>query len=77
MSFKPGTIIRDKSTGKYPHKVLHHYKGAIIVVDLEDRRNPTPLTTIQERDFPNWIDEKYLEVREKKERLIWTLAPVI
>lgn len=74
MSWRPKTIIRNKNTGK-PLLVLHSYKGATVVVDLEDKSNPTPTQVLLERDYTNWIDEKRLEVREKKES--WSDDPEI
>ena len=78
--FKAGTIIRNIKTGK-PLKVLHAYKSAAVVIDLESNENPTPTFTLLERDWDQWCDESKMTVQEKKtnswfdeRQLIWKLA---
>lgn len=78
MSWKAGTIIRNRITGK-PLKILHAYAGAAVVIDLESKDNPTPTFTLLERDWDQWVDEVKMSVKEKKRQwstdepeLIWT-----
>lgn len=79
MSWRPQVKLIDKRTGKL-FLVLHSYKGATVVVDLQNKSNPSPMQVILERDYNNWEDEHKMIAREKKPgwfdegKLEWTLA---
>lgn len=63
--WQPRCIIRNINNG-HPLLVLHAYKTATVVVDLEDRSNPTPTMVLLERDYDNWMDEKKMVCRENR-----------
>ncbi len=75
MSWKSGTIIRNKLSGK-PLLVLQSHKGYTNVVDLLIKENPTPALYLLERDYNQWINEALLNRQEKK-RLSWYDMPTI
>jgi hypothetical protein len=56
--YLPDQVIRHKKTGK-PVLVVHVYRNATIVADLEDPNSPTKIMTILIRDYGDWFpDEK-------------------
>lgn len=78
MSWKPKCIIRNKLTGK-PMLVLHSYKAATIMVDLESGNNPSVALVLLERDYDHWVDETRMHAKVNKSKfgednLIWKLA---
>lgn len=68
MAWKAQTILVNKLDGRLL-KVLFSYQGATVVVDLQDKRNPTPSSTLLERDYDHWEDQSKMVAKLKKKSL--------
>ena len=65
--WRKNDIIRNKKTG-IPYLVKHMYAFiSTEVVDLFDKRSPTPSLTILPKDYSDYVvDEEYTPKKEKK-----------
>lgn len=74
MSWRPKTLLINKENGKML-LVVRSYLGATTVTDPTDKQNPTPTYTLFERDYHHWVDEKKMQVKEKKSS--WYDEPIL